>query len=183
MDSAAKIRTREKIPGFLFFFIQKVWCDVLICLKDATNKSFPDKSRGVYRACHLMFNNSDEQTQIMKISNTFPSPYTTKNSLFANGGCSMGTAGCANHVDYLGTLYPIYYRRKIIEKRRTLYTKPNWEKTIIQFMLKSVVKFDHYIEYPILFDYDGNVRIDSFKLIDRIRGDGERIATYRVSNF
>ena len=95
----------------------------------------------------------------------------------------MGTAGCTNHVEYLGNFYPIYYRRRLIDKRKTLYTKSNWEKTIIPFMLKSAVKFDHYIECPILFDYDGNVRIPKFYFLDRIRGDGERITTYRVSNF
>ena len=151
-------------------------------IKYAPNKKYPKKET-VYSGCLTIFNNSDEQTEIMKISNTFPAPYASKNSFFANGGCSLGTAGCANHVDYLGTFYPTYYNRKIIEKRRVLYTRPNWEKTIIPFMLKSVVKFNHYIEYPILFDYDGNVRIDKFKLIDRIRGDGECIATYRISNF
>lgn len=119
----------------------------------------------------------------MNISNTFPSPYNKKNSFFANGGCGITTAGCLNHVDYLGTLYPIYYRRKLIEKRKALYTRSNWDKTIVQFLVKSDVKFDHYIEYPILFDYDGNVRIPEFYFLNRIRGDGERITTYRVSDF
>lgn len=95
----------------------------------------------------------------------------------------MGTAGCANHVEYLGTFYPIYYRRNIIEKRRTLYTKPNWEKTIVQFLVKSSVKFDHYIEYPILFDYDGNVRIDKFYLEKTRQEYGENVVAYRVNNF
>jgi hypothetical protein len=129
-----------------------------------------------------MFKNADEQNPIMKISNTFPSPYNTKTSFFVDG-CGINTSGCTNHVEYLGNFYPIYYRRRLIEKRRILYTRPNWEKTIINFLLKSSVKFDHYIEYPILFDYDGNVRIPEFYFHERIRGNGERITTYRVSNF
>ena len=129
-----------------------------------------------------MFKNADEQNPIMGISNIFPSPYQTKTSIFANG-CGITNSGCTNHVEYLGNFYPIYYRRRIIEKRRILYTRPNWEKTIIQFLVKSAVKFDHYIEYPILFDYDGNVRIPEFYFRENIRGNGEIITTYRVSNF
>lgn len=162
---------------------RKVWCDVLISLKYAPNKKYPSKSALVYSGCHLIFTNSDEQTEIMNIANKFPSPYTSKNSFFVNGGCQISTAACKNHVDYLGTLYPTYYRRKLIEKRRTLYTMPNWEKTIVQFVVKASIKFDHYIEYPVLFDYDGNVRIPKFYFENTREENGENIVEYRASNF
>lgn len=130
---------------------------------------------------HLIFNNFEEQLLVMNISNTFPPPYNKKNSGLSDNACSFRS--CTNHVEYLGNYYPIYYRRKIIEKRRTLYTKSNWEQTIIPFLVKSSVKFDHYVEYPILFDYDGNVRIDKFYLEKTRQEYGENIVSYRVSNF
>lgn len=160
---------------------RKVWCDVLISLKYVPTELYPNISSKVFGACHLIFNSEAEQAEVMKLSNTFPSPYTDKNSLFAGGGCSLN--GCLKHVEYLSNYYPIYYRRKLFEKRRSLYTRSNWDSIIIQFVLHSSFKSNHYIEYPILFDYNGNVRIPEFYFIDRIRGNGERITTYRISNF
>ena len=93
---------------------------------------------------HLIFNNFEEQLLVMNISNRFPPPYNKKDSCFSDNACDFSS--CTTHVEYLGNYYPIYYRRKIIEKRRTLYTKSNWEQTIIPFLVKSRVKFDHYLE-------------------------------------
>ena len=160
---------------------RKVWCDVLISLKYAPSKRYPNQSSGVYNMAHLIFNNLEEQLLVMNISQTFPPPYNKKDSCLSDNACDFRS--CTNHVEYLGNYYPIYYRRKIIEKRRTLYTKSNWEQTIIPFLVKSAVKFDHYVKYPILFDYDGNVRIDKFYLEKTRQEYGENIIEYRASNF